>query len=48
VSSVSLRGDGLLQGYNSTLPVVVYVPQGFEVRYRIWTAGEGTRQADPR
>jgi ecotin len=25
--------------YNSRLPVVVYVPAGVEVRYRIWTAG---------
>lgn len=22
--------------YNSRLPVVVYVPQGYEVRYRLW------------
>ena len=25
--------------YNSRLPVVVYLPEGVEVRYRIWTAG---------
>jgi len=24
--------------YNSRLPVVVYVPQGYEVRYRVWAA----------
>jgi len=24
--------------YNSRLPVVVYVPEGYEVRYRIWEA----------
>ena len=36
---VSVRGEGFLQSYNSKLPVVVYVPQGFEVRYRIWSAG---------
>ena len=24
--------------YNSRLPVVVYVPEGFEVRYRVWEA----------
>ena len=24
--------------YNSRLPVVVYAPQGYEVRYRIWSA----------
>jgi len=26
--------------YNSRLPIVVYAPQGIEVRYRIWTAQE--------
>jgi ecotin len=26
--------------YNSRLPIVVYVPDGFEVRYRIWQASE--------
>lgn len=25
--------------YNSRLPVVVYVPEGAEVRYRLWSAG---------
>lgn len=29
----------LMIRYNSRLPVVVYVPEGMEVRYRIWTAG---------
>lgn len=37
---VPVRGEGFLQRYNSKLPVVTYVPQGFQVRYRIWTAGE--------
>jgi len=37
---VSVGGDGFLQRYNSKLPVVVYVPEGFEVRYRIWAAQE--------
>lgn len=26
--------------YNSRLPVVVYAPEGYQVRYRIWTAPE--------
>ncbi|MFY4706695.1 serine protease inhibitor ecotin [Burkholderia glumae] len=30
------RGDGFLLRYNSRLPVVVYVPDGYEVRYRLW------------
>ena len=37
---VPVQGNGFLQRYNSKLPVVVYVPEGFEVRYRIWTAGD--------
>lgn len=31
--------------YNSRLPIVVYAPEGYEVRYRIWTASEATGQA---
>jgi len=40
---VTLGGDPFLVRYNSRLPVVVYVPAGVEVRYRIWTAGPETR-----
>jgi ecotin len=36
---VTLGGDPYLIRYNSRLPIVVYVPEGVEVRYRIWTAG---------
>ncbi len=43
---VSVRGEGFLQRYNSQLPVVVYVPKGFEVRFRIWSAGEETGRAE--
>jgi ecotin len=35
---VTLRGDPFLIRYNSRLPVVLYVPEGFEARYRIWKA----------
>ncbi|WP_370556689.1 serine protease inhibitor ecotin [Edwardsiella tarda] len=31
-------GDDALQRYNSKLPLVVYVPQGVQVKYRIWQA----------
>jgi ecotin len=31
--------------YNPALPIVVYVPDGVEVRYRIWSAGAETRTA---
>jgi ecotin len=44
---VPVVGDGFLQRYNSKLPVVVYVPDGFEVRYRIWSAGEDVGRAGP-
>jgi len=33
---VTLRGGPNLIRYNSKLPVVVYVPDGVEVRYRVW------------
>jgi ecotin len=36
---VRLGGDPYLIRYNSRLPIVVYTPEGVEVRYRIWTAG---------
>jgi ecotin len=39
--------DGLLR-YNPKLPLVVYVPDGFELRYRVWraaaTAGNAVRE----
>jgi ecotin len=44
---VLVRGEGFVRRYNSKLPVVVYVPDGFEVRYRIWSAGEEVGQAKP-
>jgi ecotin len=34
-----VAGPPLLIRYNSRLPVVIYAPDGFEVRYRIWSAG---------
>lgn len=43
---VQVRGEGFLQRYNSKLPVVVYVPEGFEVRYRIWAAGSEIGRAE--
>jgi ecotin len=40
---ITLGGDSYLIRYNSHLPVVVYVPEGVEVRYRIWTAEGGAK-----
>ncbi|HTN94764.1 MAG TPA: serine protease inhibitor ecotin [Gallionella sp.] len=37
--------DGWLR-YNPKLPIVVYVPDGIEVRYRIWTADKKTAGAE--
>jgi len=36
---IALAGEPYFVRYNSRLPIVVYVPEGVEVRYRIWTAG---------
>jgi ecotin len=35
---ITLGGEARLMRYNSRLPLVVYVPQGVEVRHRIWRA----------
>lgn len=32
--------------YNSRLPIVVYAPAGYEVRYRIWEATKVIKKAD--
>jgi ecotin len=37
---VRIDGDPYLLRYNSRLPIVVYVPEGVEVRYQIWSAGK--------
>ena len=34
---IGIRGETMLR-YNSKLPIVVYVPAGIEVRYRLWRA----------
>ncbi len=36
---VTLAGEPYLIRYNSLLPVVVYAPEGVEIRYRVWSAG---------
>jgi len=35
---ITLGGEPYLVRYNSRLPVVVYIPEDAEVRYRIWRA----------
>ncbi|WP_350574862.1 serine protease inhibitor ecotin [Pseudomonas sp. HY2-MNA-CIBAN-0224] len=42
---VPVVGDGFMLRYNSKLPIVLYVPKGVEVRYRIWSASKQIKQA---
>ena len=44
---IPLGGEPYLIRYNSKLPVVVYVPEGVEVRYRIWRAGAKVKNIEP-
>ncbi len=37
-----------LRRYNSRSPIVVYIPKGYEVRYRIWSAEDNVQQAEER
>ena len=34
--------------YNSRIGAVIYVPSEYEVRYRIWSAGQSIKKADPK
>ncbi len=43
---ITLRGDPHLLRYNSRLPLVIYVPEDVEVRYRIWRADPAVTQAE--
>jgi ecotin len=44
---VSLGDEPRLLRYNSRLPLVVYVPAGVEVRYRVWRADPDFAPAKP-
>lgn len=35
-----IYGQSATVRYNSKLPIVVYAPEGYEIKYRIWTAGK--------
>lgn len=43
---VTLRGEPRLVRYNSRLPLVIYVPEGVEVRYRLWRADPNPTAVD--
>ncbi|HJR32889.1 MAG TPA: ecotin family protein, partial [Pseudomonas sp.] len=42
---VPVVGDGFRLRYNSKLPIVLYVPNDVEVRYRIWSASSRVEKA---
>jgi len=42
---VSVTFEDPLLRYNSKLPIVIYVPDGFSVRYRTWSADGVTQDA---
>ncbi|AYG45145.1 ecotin [Pseudomonas sp. Leaf58] len=42
---VPVVGEGFMLRYNSKLPVVVYVPEDVEVRYRVWSASQDVQKA---
>ncbi len=46
--SVHLPREMQLMRYNSRLGTVIYVPEEFEVRYRIWSAEKNIRKAEKR
>lgn len=43
---IAAGGEPRLLRYNSRLPLVIYVPEGVEVRYRIWRAGAELKKVD--
>ena len=45
---VPVSGEGFVIGYNSRLPVVVYAPEGIEVKYRLWKAEDVVGSAEAR
>ena len=37
---ITLGGEPYIIRFNSRMPIVIYVPESVEVRYRIWTTYE--------
>ena len=37
--------ESMTVNYNSRLPIVIYVPEGLEVNYKIWSAGKKVKSA---
>lgn len=42
---VQVYGQGYFLNYNSKLPFVIYIPQEYEVRYRLWRADKSAQPA---
>ena len=45
---ITLGGEPELLRYNSRLPLVIYVPDGVEVRFRIWRGENSLKSADSK
>jgi ecotin len=45
---ITLGGEPKLLRYNSRLPLVIYVPDGVEVRYRLWRGEDSLKCADSK
>jgi ecotin len=43
-----VTGQSHLIRYNSRIPIVVYVPEGLEIRYRIWSTSELMEKAEAK
>ena len=43
---IPLGGEPYLIRYNSRLPIVVYAPEGVEVKYRVWSAAPEVKPID--
>lgn len=43
-----ITGETKIIRYNSKLPIVVYAPEGYEIKYRIWKADKKMKSADKR
>ena len=43
---ISIRDT--LRRYNSRSPIVIYIPEGYDVRYRIWSAEKNVQEATQR
>jgi ecotin len=43
---ITLGGEPYLIRYNSRLPIVMYVPEGVEVWYRIWSVDSETKMIE--